>query len=142
MHLALRAHPHILGVWRAVLVLAVLPLAFCSSLFLRPGSALWWIATCVWGTGFVFFYLFYLPVKQRRLSLELSEDKLVLRAGVFSDIQRTAPIARIQYIQVRSSLIHKWFGLSTLVVVCAGGRITVPGLGESQVQTLITSIFH
>ena len=142
MHLALRAHPNILRVWRAVLILAVLPLAFCASLFLRPGSALWWIATCIWGAGFVFFYLFYLPVKQRRLRLEILEDKLVLSAGVFSTIQRTAPIARIQYIQVRSSPIHKWFGLSTLVVVCAGGRITAPGLSESRVQELITSIFH
>jgi len=142
MHLALRAHPHTLGVWRAVLVLSALPLAFCASLLLRPGSAPWWIATCVWGAGFVFFYLFYLPAKQRRLCLELSEEKLVLRTGVFSNIRKTAPLARIQYVKIRSSPLHKWFGISTLVIVCAGGRITVPGLCESQTQTLVTSIFH
>ena len=142
MQLTLSARPQVLMVWRTTLVLTAAAIAFCSSLFLRPGSLPWWIITCVWGAGFVFSYLFYLPLKQRRLCLEAIEDKLVLSAGVFSSIRRTVPIENIQYIRLRSSLLHRQLGLATMIVVCAGGRIAMPGLCESQAQNLITSIWR
>jgi len=140
MRATLSAQPRILAVWRIFLVLAALPIALFSSLFLRVGSPLWWAATCAWGVGFLFLYLFYLPAKRRGFSLEFCVDKLVLSAGVFSSVQRTIPFESIQYVRVRSSPIHRWLRLSTLVAVCAGGRIRMPGLGDGQAQRLAMSI--
>jgi len=136
MQTTLSTQPHILRVWRVVLVLALLPFSFFCSLILRPGSALWWVITALWAGGFLFCYLFYLPAKQRGLSLMLNDEKLVIIASVFSTVERIVPLESVQFVRVRSSLLHRRMGLAALVVVCAGGKVIMPGLNIAQAREL------
>ena len=140
MQATLSARPRILQVWRVVLALASLPVSFLISLILRPGSALWWIATALWAGGFLFCYLFYLPAKQRGFSLTFSGEKLIITANVFSKVEQTVPFESVQFVRVRSSPLHKWAGLATLIVVCAGGKVTMPGLTIAQARELAAAI--
>ena len=137
----LGAHARLLWVWRIFLTLAALPVAFLSSLFLRPLSPLWWAATGFWAVVFLFCFLIYLPIRQRAIFLVMNGESLILSEGVFSVIERTVPLENIQYIRVRSTPIHRWLGLSTLVVVSAGGRLEMPGLGRGEVDRLVKGIF-
>jgi len=137
----LSARSHLLWVWRACLVLAALATAFAYSLALRPGSALWWVATGVLVVTFLGCYLFYLPARLQGLSLILEEENLVLRSGVFSSAVRTVPMSSVQYARVKSSPLHRWLGLCTLEVVCAGGRAAMPGISGDEAQRLVSEIF-
>ena len=141
MQTTLTAHPSLLLVWRICLVLAALPLAFGSSLILSPGTALWWVATVVLVAGFLCCYLFYLPARLRGLSLAINQENMVLSSGVFSSAKRTVPFESVQYMRVRSSLLHQRLGLATLIVVCAGGRLAMPGLSESEAETVVGVVF-
>lgn len=141
MMAVLGAHTRLLWVWRILLTLAALPVAFLSSLFLRPLSPLWWAATCLWAGVFLFCFLVYLPIRQRAIFLVMNNESLILSEGVFSVVERCVPLANIQYIRVRSTPVHKWMGLSTLIVVSAGGRLEMPGLGRGEVDRLVKGIF-
>ena len=141
MQTTLNAQTRILGLWRTVLVMATLPLGLACSLILRPGGWPWWVATGVWAGFFFFCYLFYLPAKQRRFSLGVRADRLALRAGVFFRIERTVPFESVQFIRIRSSFLHKRLGLATLIVVCAGGRMVMPGLEAKNADRLVRVIF-
>ena len=142
VHISLTARPPLLRVWRALLVLAALPIAFLSALALRPGSALWWAITAVWVSGFVLCWLYYFPARLRGCSLTLGSEELVLCAGVFSHVRRRVPLGSIQYTKVYSSPLHKWCGLCTLAVFCAGGRAQMPGLTQEDAQRVLEEIFH
>ena len=141
MQTTLSARPHLLVIWRSCLVFAALLLAFAISLALRPGSALWWVASCILVAAFLGCYLFYLSARRRALSLTLDKENLVHRSGVLGTAVRTVPFASVQFVRVRTSPLHKWLGLCTLEVVCAGGRIVMPGLSESEAKGVVESAF-
>ncbi|MCL2579964.1 MAG: PH domain-containing protein [Oscillospiraceae bacterium] len=141
MHAVLGAHARLLWVWRILLTLAALPLAFLTSFFLTPLSTLWWVLTGALAAVYLFFFLIYLPIRRRAIFLLLNDQNLVLSEGVFNVVERSLPIAGIQYIRVRATPIHRRLGLSTFVVVCAGGKLEMPGLGHKEVDKLIKAIF-
>ena len=89
----------------------------------------------------MFCYLFYLPARQRSFSLAVRENALVLRCGVFSSAQRVVPFESIQFARLSRSPLHGRWGLCTLVVVCAGGRMHMPGLEEAQARGVLGEIF-
>jgi len=142
MRAHLSAQRGVLAAWRIYLALAALPVSFFSSVFLRVGSLFWWAATCAWVICFLFFYLYYLPAKQRGFTLGLGEDELVLSFGVFSSVRQAIPLKNIQHIRVCSSPVHRRLRLCTLVIVCAGGRARMPGLTDQQAQDLAAAIFR
>jgi len=124
-------------IWRVCLVFSALVLAFAISVALRPGTALWWVATGILVVGFLCCYLFYLPARQRGLSLTINGENLKLRSGVFSAATRTVPLDSVQYLRVKSSPLHNRLNLRTLEVVCAGGRAVMPGLAASEAEGLV-----
>ena len=135
------ARPHLLWVWRACLVFAALILAFASSIVLHPGSGLWWAVSCALAAAFFCCYLFYLPARQRGLSLTLDEENLVVRSGVLSTAVRTVPLRSVQYVRRKSSPLHRRLNLCALEVVCAGGRVTMPGLSEADAEMVVGVVF-
>lgn len=141
LNITLSARPHLLVIWRACLVFAALVLAFATSIALRPGSALWWVASCSVAATFLGGYLFYLPARLRGLSLTLEAKSLAMRSGVFSLAARTVPLGSVQYVRLKSSPLHKRLGLCTLEIVCAGGRVEMPGLAKDEAKGLIAPIF-
>lgn len=141
MPVTLTPQPKILTIWRSVLVFATAAPAFLCSLFFRPGTALWWGLSTFWVLLFLFFYLFYLPVRQRNLSLQIGDDRFVRTSGVFYNASRTVPFENIQFLRVQTSILHRRFGLATLIIVAPGGGMTVPGLRAEEAKRLVSVFF-
>lgn len=116
--------------------------AFLSALFLSPFSPLWIGATAAWVAVFLFFYLGYLPIRYRNLSLEIHGDRFVLHTGVFYRIQRTLPVENIQYVALHSSPLHRLWDICTIVAVAPGGRISMPGLRMEEAKRLGGLVFY
>lgn len=141
MKKTLKPSPQLMGVWRTLLICVTLIPAFVCSLLLRPGSGLWMAVTSVWVAVFLFCYLFYLPVRFRRLSLEIEADRFVLSTGVFMRIARTIPFENIQFLSLRSSPLHRHQKLCSLVIIAPGGRMQMPGLDEEEARRLVRVFF-
>ena len=142
MHLNLTAHPPVLRVWRILLTLAALFAAFVVALALRPGTALWWALTAVWALVFVLAYALYLPRLQRSLGLTLAGSGLTLRAGVFTHTLRHVPLQNVQYTRIIGTPLHRWCGLCTLLIVCAGASARMPGLREAEARQVTEVLFN
>jgi len=132
----------ILSVWRAMLILSAILPALLSSLFLRPGSGAWNLATGAWAALFLFFYLYYLPARLRRLSLKVEDGHLVLTSGVFNRAARRTPTQAVQHITLYASPLHRRWDLATLVISAPGGRMIMPGLGSDEAQRLMQVILN
>ncbi|MDR2909160.1 MAG: PH domain-containing protein [Oscillospiraceae bacterium] len=141
MNVTLTPQPRILTVWRASLVGAAFVPAFLSSLIFSPGEPGWWAASALWLTLFLLCYLWYLPSRFKRLSLAVEEDRFIQTGGVFLRISRTAPFGSVQFLRLSSSPIHRYFGLSSLIIVAPGGRILMPGLRAEEAERLVSVFF-
>ncbi|MGI6402850.1 MAG: PH domain-containing protein [Oscillospiraceae bacterium] len=141
MRKTLKPSPQIMGVWRSLLVCVTLVPAFVCSLMFRPGSRIWLILTLLWVAIFLFCYLYYLPARFRRLSLEIAEDRFVLSTGVFRQVVRTIAFENIQFLSLRSSPLHRYKKLCSLVMVAPGGRMQMPGLAEEEARRLVNVFF-
>lgn len=142
MRKTLKPSLQLMVVWRALLVCATLVPAFLCSLLIRPGSGVWIGVTFVWVAAFLFCYLYYLPARFRRLSLEIKEDRFILSTGVFRQVTRTIPFESIQFLSLRSSPIHRYKKLCSLVIVAPGGRMQMPGLAQEEASRLVSVFFR
>lgn len=131
-----KPHPRILTVWRLLLVFAAIPPCFLFSLFLRVGGLWWCICAALWTVLFLFFYLFYLPVRYRKLSFTLEKEQLTVAGGVFQTNIRTMPLGNVQYVSLVISPIDAAWGLCTLLITAPGGRIRLPGLRQQDARNL------
>ena len=58
----------ILTVWRIRLLLVALVPSFFSAFFAPRINWMWWLFTAAWMAAFLYFYIFYYPIKYRKLS--------------------------------------------------------------------------
>lgn len=137
MAITLTPQAKIVSVWRIVLLCAALPLAVLCSLVFEPGSLWWIISSLLWALPFLFFYVFYFPLRHRRLSLQIEDNRMVMRTGVFYHIVRSVPFENIQFVGLRASPLHKYWKLATLTVVAPGGRMMMPGLDSAEAERLV-----
>ncbi len=135
-------HPKLLVIWRAMLALAALPVAFLCALALRRGSLAWWAATAVWMGGFVLCWCWYLPARLRALRLDVDDDRFLLRTGVLRQVKLAMPGANIQLLALRSSPLHRRYGLASLIIIAPGSRMRMPGLPEAEARKLANGFFH
>ena len=132
----LQLQKEILTIWRISLALTAFVPAFITSLLFQPGTPFWIMLTALWILLFLFFYLFYLPVRYRKLAFAVRGDSLVVRSGVFSTRVRTMPLQNIQYSGLVVSPLDAVWGLGSLVVTAPGGRIRIPGLRRQDAENL------
>lgn len=131
-----KPHQRLLTIWRLNLGLITLVPAFLTSVVLRVYSNVWIIATAAWLLAFLLTYLVFLPFLYKSMSFSLSGDKLAVYAGVINKRVVAVPLKAIQFVSVHRSLFERAFGLSSVTVTMAGGRVTLSGLTVPDAQAL------
>lgn len=72
----------ILTVWRIRLLLVALVPSFFSAFFAPRINWVWWLFTAAWMAAFLYFYIFYYPIKYRKLSYGFNRRCLLIHCGV------------------------------------------------------------
>lgn len=78
-------------------------------------------------------------LRYRNWSYRLADDKLVIRHGVVTTLERWVPRSRVQYVDIVGGPLERALGLRTLVVYTAGSgllSVSVPGLPAAQAESL------
>ena len=127
---------HILTIWRIRLLLLAVVFSFLSAWFYPHRGWIWWLFTLGWAGGFFYFYLFYYPIKFRKLSYARNQDCLLIHCGVIYTRTRAIPFSAIQYTSTGSTPLERLFGVCSLIVVTAGSRVFLPGLPTQDAQEL------
>lgn len=131
-----KPQPKLLTIWRTELTLAAAVPAFLISLFLRTGSTAWTFTMCGLGLFYLAVYLFYFPALYKKMTFSVSEERIVYATGVFYTRVLTAPVSQIQFTAVSRSPIARFFGLASVIVIFAGGRIMISGLKAEDANRL------
>lgn len=132
---------HILTVWRLRLLAAALVPSFLTAWFSPRINWLWWLFTAAWMCAFLYFYIFYYPIKYRKLAYGVNAHCLLVYCGVIYTRVKAVPFTSIQYTSVFSTPLERLFGVTSLFVYAAGGRVYIPGLAPQdarELQALLT----
>lgn len=127
---------HILTVWRLRLLLCTLLPSFFSALFFGSRGPIWWSCTIVWVAAFCYFYIFYYPIKLKKLSFGGNDRCLLIHCGVIYTRVKAIPYESIQYLSVTSSPLERLFGICSLVLYMAGASAYLPGLTPEEAETI------
>ena len=119
---------HLLTVWRLRLLLVTLLPSSLSAYFSAWQGLFWWIFTISWAAAFLAFYLFYYPIKFRKLSYSRNSQYLLLHCGVIYTRVKAMPLDSIQYTAIASSPLQRLFHVHTLLIYAAGACLRLPGL--------------
>lgn len=87
-------------------------------------------------------YALYRWVADKQKGYCLRNHDLSWRSGLICIRTVTAPVKRIQHIEVEQGAIERLFGLSRLVVKCAGHGFTVAGLPKSDAELIRQSLLE
>ena len=74
---------------------------------------------------------------RRRFSLVVGADFVVLRQGIWWRREAYLARARVQYVDVRQSPLHRYFGLATLVIFTAGAQLPAIRLEGIAIDTAL-----
>jgi len=135
-----KPQPQVLFIWRVLLVLAAFLLELLVSLVLGVGSAAWLGSTGFIALVFLAAYLVYFPLLYKSISFAIKEEKIIYVTGVFSRREKAVPLSAVQFVTVSQSILERVFGLSSVVITAAGGRIMIPGLKSADAQALAKAL--
>lgn len=131
-----KPHPHILTVWRLRLLLFTLLPSFISACFLPRINWVWWLFTAVWSFAFLYLYIFYYPIKYKKLSYSLAEFCLLVHCGVIYTRVKAMPFTSIQYVSISATPLQRLFDISTVFVYSAGSSVHISGLTPGDAKAL------
>lgn len=133
---SMKPQPKILTIWRIVLTLCAVVPAFLNAILFPVPGRLWLWVSVVWIALYLAMYLVYLPLKYQKLTFSVSEERILLYSGVLYTYVRSIPLRNIQFTAITKTPFDHLFGLCSLVVTAAGGRIVLPGLREKDAEAL------
>lgn len=132
----------ILSIWRIRLLgMSVIPSFFTAYFSAWAFHWVWKVWTVLWVGGFLYLYIFYYPIKYKKLSYTFNSRCFILNCGVIYTRVKALPLQNIQYAAVISTPLERLFGLRSLAVMCAGASVYVPGLDAQdalQLQDILT----
>jgi len=70
--------------------------------------------------------------KYEKFSYDMDEEKIILKYGVFTEINVIIPMSRVQYVDTEQGIILKKYKLINLTIHTAGGAYKIPFL-ESKI---------
>lgn len=70
-------------------------------------------------------------LRWRRWRWELRDEEIDLRHGAVTEIRTIVPMARVQHVDVRRSLVAQNFGMADVVIHTAAGETKLPMLSEA-----------
>lgn len=131
-----KPNSQILTVWRLRLAFfTVIPSAIFAYLY-PYRNFIWWLLAACAATAFFGLYIFYYPIKYRKLSYSVSQGGLLIHCGVIYTRLKVVPRAGIQYLSLTATPLQRLFGLSTLAVFSAGSTARLPGLTADQAAAI------
>ena len=87
-------------------------------------------------------YAFYLPRLFRRQVYSLSPQSAEVRGGLLFPYQRVFPLQGLQYFARVSHPLQRWLGISTLILVAAGGKIVMSGIDNTKSIEIAALLSH
>ncbi len=135
--------------WEIRLVLIVLPFAAGSIATFGHYRLIWSVFTLLWGLAYLFFSVFYYPIKFKRLKIRFSRELLTVKSGVIYTRLRYAPLPSIQYVEIITFPLQAAMGMCSIRIRCAGYSIWLSSFDQKQAYELkdllspvSKSIFH
>ena len=122
---------------RILLVLTAIPAAFIISLIFPSRSLKQLLALGMWAGAFLLLYLWYLPQRNKAISLNVTDAAVTLHSGVFAHRLQALPLPGIQITSIRQSPLERLLGICTLHILAPGGKLVLPGLPRGQAENLI-----
>ena len=83
---------------------------------------------------------FYWPALFRRQSYLLGQNAAEASGGLLLRYHRVLPWNGVQYLSVASGPLHRCLGISSLVLVAAGGRMVISGLKTTECIELLSQL--
>ena len=112
-------------VYRMVFLFGFVPAVFFSFLaWVNEGYTQWLLVL-------IFPMAIWMGVQyQKKRRFKIHPDYIVSERGIFGRTYKLVEIYKIQCVDIESSVLQRWRGLTTLHVYTAGGNITFPFLKE------------
>jgi membrane protein YdbS with pleckstrin-like domain len=92
-----------------------------------------WISTVLWGVALAVALAGGLVAPQlryRNWRYAVRDEELDLLRGVLTVVRTVVPVARIQHVETRRTVVSQLFGLAAVRVHTAAGTTTIPYLTE------------
>lgn len=123
-------------IWRIRLFLGILPLSLVTFIFSSYKTPLWYLFTAAWMAAFLYLYIFYYPIKYRKLFYSFNDSCILIHCGVIYSRIKTVPYVNIQYVSVSSTPLARLFQIFTLRIRSAGSSAYIPGLRYTEALSL------
>lgn len=75
-------------------------------------------------------------VRLRRFRYEIREDEIDLRRGLLVQTRTLVPMARVQHVDTRRTVLSQFFGLAAVVFHTAAGANDIPALREADAAAI------
>ncbi len=129
---SLTPSPRALFYWEIRLIGFTLPFAIISVATFGQYRILWSIYTLLWGLAYLFFSVFYYPVKFKRLKVQFSKELLTVRSGVIYTRLRYTPLSSIQYVEIITFPLQSMMGMCSIQIRCAGYTIWLSSFEQTK----------
>lgn len=121
---------------------AMLPTVVSFVLFRLPiisrfGARLFTVAWCA---ILLFFLSVYFPLRRRRIRYRIDEDGITVFSGVCFVTRRRMPLSAVRYFTVLRGPLERAFGLTSLLICAAGGRLLLEGIPTDKAEALTRRI--
>lgn len=131
-----RLDPNARWLWRLHGLIALVVAAVVVSAASPPA----WLAIPVPVVVLVVGVLVVPELRWRLWRLAIDDVRLDLQRGGLVVRRTVVPVVRIQHVDSASDVLERLFGLATLTVHTAGGKVTVPGLRAARAADLARRI--
>lgn len=131
---ARRLDPRARGLWALRALGWAIPLVVAVPLLMTPGdwAPPWLLAVATFVVLLVAAVgVVVVPaLRWRRWRWEVRTEEIDLRHGALTDVRTVVPMARVQHVDIRRSLLQQQTGTADLVIHTAAGHTTIPMLPE------------
>lgn len=115
--------------WVRLFAITLVPCAVTTVAL--PLFSLWWnILMAVWLTAFSVFFVWYYPLKYKKLRYAVTDKLVVLNSGVIFTRKKYIYKDNIQFISIDTSVLDSFFGISSVIIRTAGATIWINGIDK------------
>lgn len=124
----------LLYIWQIRAALSAVAPAVAVSLFFRLFQSGWIMLTLAWVALYSFLIAVYLPMRHKSCVYLISDTSVEIKLGAFYKTTKLIWSGNIEFASLTAAPDERLFGLSSLRLFAAGGKITLPGLclGEAR----------
>lgn len=125
-----------MAIWELLWAFVTVLLFLLGIVLLRPYTWLWYTVLWTLGAIWVLGAFLYIPLYYFGMEYGVDDDVIVYRKGVFFPNTQILYRDRIAFVSVYRNPLTPLFGMATLVVSAAGGRIRILFLNVDRAEEL------